>query len=469
MTDSSSNSSSFPAAVSTFYAENRDQHLAELTEFLTIPSISTLDAHKADVRRAADVVVAKLQEIGIDNARIVEGEPGENPLIVGDFDGVPGAPTVLVYAHYDVQPVDPLHLWVTGPFEPSVRDGMLYARGAADDKGQLWIVLAALEGLLRTTGTLPVNVKVLFEGEEESGGDHIARFVREKAEYLEGVTSVLVLDSGFYADGLPTITTGLRGIICGEIDVTTLSGDQHSGEEGGVAPNAVEALGRIIASLKTPGGKIRIPGVYDDVVRPSADELAAWRALPFSDDEHRRVLGAKHLVGNKRFTPLERMWALPTLEINGVAGGFAGDGFKTVIPAHAIAKVSMRLVPGMDPEKTAAALVSFVGKITPKWAHSKVTILSHCPPVLVETSSSAVQAAISAFRETFNSDVAYMRCGGSIPIAETFQTHLGVPVVITGFTQPHCNMHAPNECMRLENFFGGIEAVGRYLHHLSIP
>jgi acetylornithine deacetylase/succinyl-diaminopimelate desuccinylase-like protein len=446
----------------TFWKANRDPQLAGLKEFLRIPSISSLPAHREDVARAASFIADHLKELGFSDVAVVQGKEGEHPLITGQWLGAPGKPTILLYAHYDVQPVDPLSKWVSPPFDPQERDGKLWGRGSVDDKGQLWILLKALEGFMKTEGKLPVNIKVLFEGEEEFTGAHIERFVEEKPEYLKGVTSALVLDTGMFAAGIPTICTGLRGIITSEVTVRGADRDLHSGEFGGSAPNPLQALSEIIASLKTPTGRVRIPGFYAGVRKPSKVEAASWAGLPFNEEHYRAHLGAAGLIGDKRYSVLHRHWALPTLEINGIAGGFAGEGFKTVIPSVAVAKVSMRLVPDMDPHKTAEAFRAHVLKLSPKHVETDVRIIAASPAMLVNTGDKAISNAAAAFKQVFGAETAYVREGGSIPIAGSFQSVLGVPVLITGFSLPDCNMHAPNENLDLGNFYKGIEAIGTY-------
>jgi acetylornithine deacetylase/succinyl-diaminopimelate desuccinylase-like protein len=446
-----------------FWQASQAAQLAGLKEFLRIPSISSIPAHRQDVARAANFIADQLRDMNFTDVAVVPGKEGEHPLVVGQWLGAPGKPTILLYAHYDVQPVDPLTNWTTPPFEPTERDGKLWARGAVDDKGQLWILLKALEGFMRTEGKLPVNIKVLFEGEEEFTGAHIERFVHEKPEYLNGVTSAIVLDSGMYAPGTPTICTGLRGIITTEVTVRGAERDLHSGEYGGSAPNPIQALSEIIAGLKTPTGRVRIPGFYKQVKKPSATELASWAKLPFSEADFRAHLGVTGLIGDKRYSVLHRHWALPTLEINGIGGGFAGEGFKTVIPSVANAKISMRLVPDMDPTITAELFKAYVAKLSPSHVTTEVRVISASRAMLVNTQDKAISNAAAAFKQVFGADTAYTREGGSIPIAGAFQSVLGVPVLITGFSLPDCNMHAPNENLDLGNFYKGIEAVGTYL------
>lgn len=452
---------------SAYWTAGKDRFLAELISFLKIPSISALPAHRADVRAAADWVTAKLTSIGMENVKVIEGQGQEQPLVYADWLHAPGKPTILLYTHFDVQPVDPVNLWHSPPFEPTVRDGKLWARGAADDKGQGYILLAMLEGYFKTAGKLPVNVKILFEGEEESGGEHIERYVHEHKQAL-AADSVLVLDCGMFEAGLPTISTGLRGLVCAEVTCRGASRDLHSGEFGGAAPNAVQALAEIIAALKTPKGRIRIPGIYKQVSRPDKLELESWARLPFDEHQYcKEHVGAPGLIGDNRYSVLHRLWALPTLEVNGITGGFSGDGFKTVIPAFASAKISMRLVPDMDPNHAAKLFADYVAKVTPAHVSTEVKILSASPAMRVETDNPFIKAAAQAYQLTFGKLPAYVREGGSIPVAGTFKHVLGAPVLLTGFTLPDCNMHAPNENLDLDNFHAGIQAMGRYFSLLG--
>ncbi len=320
---------------------------------------------------------------------------------------------------------------------------------------------------MKTSGSLPVNVKVLFEGEEEIGCGHITRYVESKPAYLDDVTSVVVLDSGFYAPGIPTITTGLRGMVKANITVRTGKQDLHSGVYGGAAPNPLHALAKIIGALTTATGRVRVPGFYKSVQKPSKAECNSWSKLPFDETAFRDELGAKKLIGDSRYSVLHRTWALPTLDVNGMVGGFTGEGFKTVIPAEASAKVSMRLVPGMDPEATAESFKRYVQSVTPAYATCEVQILATAPAMLVDTSDKSCDAAAKALKETFKADVAYIRIGGSIPIAASFQSVLSKPVLVTGFVLPDCQMHAPNENLMIENMYGGIDAMTQYFHNLS--
>lgn len=443
--------------------------LDSLKTFLSIPSISTLPAHRLETRRAAEFVRDELLAIGMRNVKLVEGiindTKHEFPLIQAEWMNAPGKPVLLLYSHYDVQPIDPLDKWVSPPFDPVVREGKLYARGTADDKGQLWIMLKAIDAYMKTAGSLPVNIKILFEGEEESDGEHIARYVASKPDWLNDVTSVVVLDGAMFAAGLPTITNGLRGIVCAEVEVTTLNGDRHSGIDGGAAPNAVRELARMIAALETDDGKVAIPGFYDNIIPPDALETSSWSKIPFDQNKYQADLGATALVGDQSVSVPHRIWGLPTLEVHGIGGGFAQEGFKTVIPAQANAKISMRLVPGMDPAKIERDFAAYIQSVTPVQAKSNVRFLGNAPAMVVATSDKAIQLCAQALKETFARDPVYIRCGGSIPIAGQFARDLNVPILITGFyNEQEANLHAPNENFELAAYFDGIEAFIRYLY-----
>ena len=346
-----------------FARQNQPRFVDELKALLRIPSISTLPEHKEDCRKAAETLLAELKRIGMEHGRLIEGEG--HPLVYADWLHAAGKPTVLVYGHYDVQPPDPLDEWISPPFEPAERNGNIYARGAVDDKGQVVAQVKALESLLAANKTLPLNVRVLFEGEEEVGGETIASYVASKPADLKA-DFALVSDTELFAPGLPTLCVGLRGMIYTELEVRGAKTDLHSGMYGGAAPNPFVSLAHIIAKLKDENGHILIPGFYDDVVPPGKEELAAWRSLPFDEEEYRKAeVGSKQLVGEAGYSVLERTWARPTLDVHGIPGGFVGAGAKTVIPAKATAKVSMRLVPNMTPGKSFALYKSYVEKIAP--------------------------------------------------------------------------------------------------------
>ncbi len=444
-----------------FAHQNHARFLSELKDLLRIPSISTLPEHKDDCRRAAGTLAAELNRIGIENVRIIETKG--HPLVYGDWLHAASKPTVLCYGHYDVQPTDPLDEWLSPPFEPAERNGNLYARGAVDDKGQVWAQVKALESLFAANKSLPINVRVIFEGEEEVGGEGIAEYVASKPADLKA-DFALVSDTELFAPGLPTLCVGLRGMIYTEIEVRGARTDLHSGMYGGAAPNPFTSLAQIIARLKDEQGHIQIPGFYDDIIPPSAEELKAWRGLPF-DEEHYRTheVGVRQLVGEEGYSVLERTWARPTLDVHGIPGGFTGAGAKTVIPAKALAKVSMRLVPGMTPAKAFAQYKNYVEKIAPAGVDVEVRLIHSGDPCLIPVNNPYIQAATKALREVWGKDTVFIRSGGSIPIVGDFDRHLGLPSVMMGFGLPDDNIHAPNEKFNLKNFELGIESLIRFL------
>jgi acetylornithine deacetylase/succinyl-diaminopimelate desuccinylase-like protein len=450
-----------------YYQSSRERFLAGLTDLLKIPSISTLPEHRSDVRRACEFLADELRAMGMQQVDIIEGKANQNPLIYAEWNGAPGKPTLLLYGHYDVQPPDPLDEWNSPPFEPTVRGDNVFARGSSDDKGQTYILVKAVEGYLKAEGKLPVNVKFLIEGEEEVGGEHIEQYVRAHPDRLQADAAV-ICDTEMFAPELPTITTGLRGLVYTELEARGAAHDLHSGMYGGAAPNPFQALAEIISGLKGDDGKIRIPGFYKRVTRPTKKELAAWKQLPFKEKEFlKKEIGSTALVGEKGFGVLERLWARPTFEVHGIRGGFTGEGAKTVIPAVATAKVSMRLVPDMDPKEVVRAYTTQVKKLTPKGIVTKVRVVSTAPPSVVSTENMYIAAAAQAMEQVFRKKTVYMRSGGSIPVAGLLHDNLGIPVVMMGYGLPDDNLHAPNEKFHLPNFYRGIEAVGRYLELLG--
>jgi acetylornithine deacetylase/succinyl-diaminopimelate desuccinylase-like protein len=445
--------------------ENHPRFLDELKGLLRIPSVSTLPEHKEDCRRAADTLATELRRIGMGKVSIIETEG--HPLVYADWLHATAKPTVLCYGHYDVQPPDPLDEWISPPFAPTERNGNIYARGAVDDKGQVWAQVKALEALLAVSGSLPINVRVLFEGEEEVGGEGIARFVASKPPELKA-DFALVSDTELFAPGLPTLCVGLRGMIYTEVEVRGAKTDLHSGIYGGAAPNPFVALAQIISRLKDENGHILIPGFYDDVIPPSAAELAAWRSLPFDEEEYRiSEVGSRQLVGEAGYSVLERTWARPTLDVHGMPGGFTGAGAKTVIPAKALAKVSMRLVPGMTPAKAFAQYKSYVESIAPAGLDVELRLIHSGDPCLIPTDNAYIQAATRALREVWGKDTVFIRSGGSIPIVGDFARHLGIPSVMMGFGLPDDNLHAPNEKFNLKNFELGIKSLIRFLEEVG--
>ncbi len=444
-----------------YFEQNRENFLETLKSFLRIPSISTLPEHKPDIRRAAEFAASELRNAGLDKVELIEGQG--NPLVYGEWLGAPGKPTLLCYGHYDVQPAEPLDEWKSPPFEPEVRDNNIYARGACDDKGQVLILIKAVEGLLKTTGKLPCNVRFLLEGEEEVGGEHIERYVDSKPPRLKSDAAV-VCDTEMFAPELPTICVGLRGIVYTELHVQGADHDLHSGVYGGVAPNPIQAIAEILTSLKNREGHITIPGFYDRVEPPSEKEKEAWSRLPFDVDEYRKKeIGSPELTGEAGHTVFERTWARPTLEVHGIRGGFIGEGAKTVIPARAVAKISMRLVADQRPDEALEQFKAAVAKACPLGVTAEVKLIHGARPSLVNPDNPFVHAAADAMQQVFGRKTVYIRSGGSIPIVGSFERSLGIPSVLMGFGLPDDNLHAPNEKFHLPNFYRGIEAVARFL------
>ena len=444
-----------------YYRENREPFLNGLKSLLKIPSISALPEHQPDIRRAAEFVASELRAMGMKGVEIIAGKEGQNPLVYAEWLEAAGRPTLLLYGHYDVQPPDPLDEWKSPPFEPTIRGQNIYARGAADDKGQIYLLLKAVEGFLKVEGKLPVNIKFLIEGEEETGGEHIAEYVAAHPDRLKA-DAALICDTEMFAPELPTLTTGLRGLVYTEIEARGASHDLHSGVYGGAAPNPMQALAEIITGLKGPDGRIRIPGFYKRVKKPSGKELEAWKRLPFNEKGYlKKEVGSTALVGEKGFSVLERTWARPTLEVHGIRGGFTGEGAKTVIPALATAKVSMRLVPEMNPKEAFRQYTAYVKKLTPKGIKTAVRVLSSAPASVVSTESRWIAAAANALEQVFGKKTVYMRSGGSIPVVGVF-LKAGIPSVLMGFGLPDDNLHAPNEKFHLPNFYRGVETVARY-------
>jgi len=434
---------------------HRDRYIEELKTYLAIPSVSALPAHAADVRRCAEWTSGELARIGMQNVRLIE-TPG-NPVVYADWLGAPGKPTILFYGHYDVQPVDPIDKWVSPPFEGTVRDGEIYARGAADDKGQVFMHFKAIEAHLSQTGSLPCNMKVFIEGEEEVGSTHLDEFVRTHKTEL-AADLVVISDSTMFDRGVPSICYGLRGLAYFQLDLTGTASDLHSGSFGGAVANPAYVLGQVISQFKDRGGRIKIPGFYDDVRDLRSEERAQWKQLPFSETRYRKDLGAPRLFGESGYTTLERTWARPTVEINGLLSGFTGEGAKTVIPAVAMAKISMRLVPDQDPDKIAAQFEAYLAKIVPKTVQYTLTRMHGGKPWMTEFDNRYVQAAARSIERGFGKVPVFTREGGSIPVVSTFQQELGVPSVLFGVGLPDENAHAPNEKLDLGNFHNGVIA-----------
>jgi acetylornithine deacetylase/succinyl-diaminopimelate desuccinylase-like protein len=447
-----------------YYRDHQADFLEGLKQFLRIPSISALSEHKPDIRRAAEFARGELQAAGL-SAELIEGDG--NPLVYGEWLGAPGKPTILFYGHYDVQPPDPLDEWKSAPFEPEVRGDDIFARGACDDKGQVLIQINAVKALMAMHGRLPVNVKFLLEGEEETGGEHIEAYVKTRPPKLKA-DAAIICDTEMFAPELPTICVGLRGMVYYEIFAEGANHDLHSGVYGGAAPNPIQALAEILCSLKDRDGRIRIPGFYDRVVPPSQKERDAWARLPFDEREYtEKEMGARELVGEPNVPLFERVWARPTLEVHGIRGGFTGEGAKTVIPARAVAKVSTRLVADQRVDEAIAQFTAAVMAAAPRGVRIEVKPLHSGAPSLTDPDNPFIRSAAAALKEAWGKETVYIRSGGSIPIVGVFDRYLGIPSVMMGFGLPDDNRHAPNEKFHLPNFYRGIETVAKYFEILG--
>jgi acetylornithine deacetylase/succinyl-diaminopimelate desuccinylase-like protein len=443
-----------------FVEQNKDRLLEELFAFLRIPSISTAPEHKNDVDRAAKFVATSLTDAGLENVEIIS--TAKHPLVYADWLHAPGKPTVLCYGHYDVQPPDPLEQWKSPPFEPELREGNIYARGSADDKGQMYMHIKAVEALRAVKGTLPVNLKFLIEGEEEIGGESVAKYVAENPAKLKADVA-LVSDTAMYAEGIPTLCIGLRGLVYTEIEAKGPSRDLHSGVYGGAAPNAVFGLVELLSKLKDANGKIQVPGMYDDVEAPADTEKQSWKTLPFDEAEFlKNEVGSTRLTGEPGYSVLERVWARPTLEVHGIAGGFTAAGAKTVIPATATAKVSMRLVPNQNAEKIIAAYKKFVQENAPPGIEVEVRVLSAGEAIMVNPDHPAIDVAARAFKDVLGRETVFVRSGGSIPIVGDFARHLHIPTILMGFGLPDDGLHSPNEKYKLSNYYAGIVTIAHF-------
>ena len=454
------------------YAKNNaDRYIEDLKALLRIPSISTMQEHHADSRQAAEWFRKHLADIGMKNAEVIDiGEQNEGlPIVYADcLEAGEDAPTVLVYGHYDVQPVDdPKNEWLSPPFEPTERDGKLYARGATDDKGQTMIQVKALESLLKTQGKLPVNVKVMLEGEEESGSKNLPAFIKEYTERL-GCDVCVISDTHILSATQPSITYSLRGMVYTEVEVWGPETDLHSGSHGGAVHNPVQALAEMIAKLHDDNGYITIPHFYDKVVKLTPPEREKLAQIPFSDDEFVSRTGVSKAWGESEFTIVERLGARPTCEINGIIGGWTGQGSKTVIGASALAKVSFRLVANQDPDEILQLFSDYIAEITPDTIRkSEVRLLSgKSPAALVPIDNPAMKVAAAAYKATFGVEPVYTREGGSIPVVGLVQKVLGVPVLLMGFGLPGDNLHAPNENLTLSMFHQGIQTMLHFYEKL---
>lgn len=443
---------------------NRERYVEELKEFLRIPSISTLPEHKNDMNNAAQYVKNSLTRAGLKKV-FVHNTKG-HPIIYGEWLGAPGKPTVLIYGHYDVQPVDPIELWDSPPFQPTVKGGKIYARGTTDDKGQMYVHIKSIEAYFNTVSKLPVNVKFLVEGEEEIGSASLNEFVNKNKKLLNCDT-VLISDTALFAPGLPTLTYGLRGICYMEVEVTGPDRDLHSGSFGGAVANPINVLANIINELQDKNGKIKIPGFYEDVLKLSKEERANFKSLPHSDRMFAEELGLTHLQGEKGYTTLERLWARPSLDCNGIIGGFTEDGAKTVLPSKVKAKISMRLVPNQDPKKIAKLFSKYIESIAPKSVKVKVTSLHGAYPLLSPLNDKSTIAAAKAMSKAFGKKTVFTREGGSIPIVVVFADKLKAPPVLMGLGLNSENLHSPNEHFDLNHFQLGILSSAYFLDEFA--
>ena len=448
-----------------YIEKNKPRYLDELKDLIAIPSISTNPENKPDIERCARWIAEHLKKIGISETRIYP--TAGHPIVYAEWLGAPGKPTVLFYGHYDVQPVDPIELWTTPPFQATVRGSNLYARGTADDKGQVFIHLKSIEAYMKNAGNLPVNLKLIIEGEEEIGSENLEKFVGEHKELLKADLA-LISDTSMFARGVPSVCYGLRGIAYMQIELTGPNKDLHSGSFGGSVHNPIQALAEMIAQLHDEKGRVTIPGFYKNVRPLTGKERAIYKQLPWNDRTYARDLGVNALYGEKGFTTLERIWARPTLECNGIWGGFTGDGAKTVLPSKASAKISMRLVPDQKADDIRKHFERYVKKITPKTVQIKVSYVHGGEAAITPIDSPGMKTAASAIEKGFGKKPLYQREGGSIPIVVQFRELLGLDTVLLGFGLPDENAHAPDEFINLDNFFGGIRTATHFYNELPV-
>ncbi len=452
------------AALAEYIDSMRDTHLEELKDFLRIPSISTKSENKGDLERAANWVADKLRAAGMDSVEILP--TGGHPMVYAEWLKAPGEPTILFYGHYDVQPAEPLELWTTPAFEPTVRNGSLYARGTADDKGQVHIHVKAIEALMKTQGALPINLKVMIEGEEEIGSANLWNFVTKYRDRLKS-DALVVSDTQMLGRGVPTVTYGLRGLNYYQVEITGPAQDLHSGVFGGAVPNPITTLCEMVAKLHDKHGRVTVPGFYDKVRKLGKKERKALNSLPWKKSDFVKTVGAPALTGEKGYSIVEQLWTRPTMELNGIWGGYIGEGAKTVIPSKAFAKLSTRLVPDQDPDKIAKLVEKHIRKLLPKTVECKFELLSTGKPWVAPYDHPFFEAAHKALEKGFGRRAVYMREGGSIPFVTQMYDTFKVPCILIGFGLPDENAHAPNEHLLLENYFGGIKAVAYFYQELA--
>jgi acetylornithine deacetylase/succinyl-diaminopimelate desuccinylase-like protein len=441
-----------------------DNYIEELKEFLRIPSISTLPESKKEVERCAKFVAGNLKKIGMSRVEIFKTEG--HPLVYAEWLGAPGKATVLVYGHYDVQPVDPIELWNTPPFEPTIKNGKIFARGATDDKGQVFVHFKSVEAFFKKEGSLPLNVKFIIEGEEEIGSENLSIFLKNNSGLLK-CNAVLISDTSLYAAGVPTLTYGLRGISYFDVEMEGPNRDLHSGSFGGSVANPINVMAKVISKLHDKNGRVTIPGFYDDVLKLSKKERENFKALKLSDKEYAKDLGVAELNGEKGFTTLERIWTRPTLDCNGIVGGFTGKGAKTIIPSKVTAKISMRLVPSQKADKITKQFTRFIKKLTPKTVKVEITKIHSGEGSITPIDSPANIAAAKAMEKAFGKKPVFVREGGSIPIVTDFSKRLKSPVVLMGLGLDSENLHSPNEHFDLNHFQLGIMSSAYFLREYS--
>jgi acetylornithine deacetylase/succinyl-diaminopimelate desuccinylase-like protein len=452
-----------PTNVQQYIDDNRERFMTELFDFLRIPSISSNSEYKGEVKRTAEWVAAQMRAAGLD---VSEHETPGHPVVVGEWRKAgPEAPTILIYGHYDVQPPEPLDLWTSPPFEPVIRDGRIYARGSVDDKGQLYLHLKAIEAHLKTNGSLPVNVIVLAEGEEEIGSANLMPFVEQHRDRLK-CDAIVISDTTMVAPGMPTIGASLRGLAYFEIHVQGSRGDLHSGSYGGAVLNPATALAHIITSFHDENWHIAIEGFYDDV-DPAPEFRESFKRVPVQDQSFLDDTGSPSLVGEKGYTTLERIWIRPTCEVNGLLSGYTGEGSKTVLPAKAMAKVSFRLVPNQDPHRIRTLLEAHVAKHTPPGVTARVVEMHGGNPWRARIEGPLYAAGARALETAFGEKIVYAGEGGSIPIVSEFEKILGAPVLLMGFGLPGENAHAPDEWMSVDNYEKGTHAAASLLTELA--
>lgn len=439
-----------------FVDQERERFVRELAEWVKIPAISADPAHEADMVKNAEHLMTELRRLGAD--RVERWETPGHPAVFASFMHAPGRPTLLVYGHHDVQPVDPLDEWISPPFEPAIREGRMWGRGVVDDKGQVWIHVKAIEAFLATAKKLPINLKLIVEGEEEIGSDHLEGLMKERAKDLEA-DFVCVSDTAMFGRGIPSLCVGLRGLAILEVHVDGPKQDLHSGSFGGGVRNPVLALARMLTSLHDEDGKVTVQGFYDRVRALSDAESAEIRSLPFDEPEWLASTGSPEVFGEKGYTTLERVWARPTLDVNGISGGFQGEGSKTIIPARASAKITCRLVPDQDPDEIAKLVGAHLERVAPKGVRVRVKASPGGRPYLAPTDHPVFDIGRRAFAKAFGRPTVFIREGGSIPFVRTIADATGKPCLLMGFGQPDENAHAPNEWLDLENFHLGIKSA----------